>query len=49
MYRAGTGTPYLILSDYSGDAKITAREKENERKESEERRRKERERRTFKP
>lgn len=49
MFRAGVGDPYLILSDYSGDAKIAAREKEIKRKEAEEVLRKKRERQTFKP
>jgi hypothetical protein len=48
-FRAGVGDPYLILSDYSGDAKIDAREKEIKRKEAEERLRKKRERQIFKP
>lgn len=49
MFRAGVGDPYLILSDYEGDKKITEREKENKKKEEDEHRRKEREKRTFKP
>lgn len=48
-FRGGVGVPYLSLSDYSGDAKIMAREKENKRKEIEDRLRKKREKRIFKP
>ncbi len=49
MFRAGVGNPYLILSDYSGDDKIKAREKENKRKEVEERLKKKHEKQIFKP